>query len=211
MAQLTLPPVFPFVDPSVPYVTEWMRVADIEQVMPIERLSFPAPWPASAYQYELTQNELSSYLVLRPAMQTARRRLWDPLRFLRGEARFPVLAYGGFWIMVDEGHISTIAVHPDWRGRGLGELMLVALLDAAILRNAAELTLEVRVSNRVAQNLYRKYSFSEVGLRKRYYHDNNEDALIMTTPRVGDPVFSRRYDDLKRALRKRLGAQAGER
>jgi ribosomal-protein-alanine N-acetyltransferase len=111
-------------------------------------------------------------------------------------------------VILDEGHISTIAVHTQWRGRGLGEWMLVAMIDAAVLRGAEEITLEVRVSNRIAQNLYEKYAFAQVGLRKRYYHDNNEDALIMTTPRVSDRAFAAQYAALKGALHKRMQDQA---
>ncbi len=204
MVWIVLPHAFPFADPALPCVAQWMRLSDIEQVMPIERASFPAPWPASAYRYELTQNDLSSYLVVReqgPAeveQGVIRPRLLSPAQPTR------ILGYGGFWLLLDEAHISTIAVHPDWRGRGLGEMVLVALVDAAILRGAGEITLEVRVSNAVAQNLYHKYGFAQVGIRRRYYHDNNEDALIMTTPRVSDAAFQSRYKEIKRTLRKRL-------
>jgi ribosomal-protein-alanine N-acetyltransferase len=106
--------------------------------------------------------------------------------------------------MVDEAHISTIAVHPRWRGRGLGEMALVAMIDAAILRGAAEVTLEVRVSNEVAQSLYRKYAFAQVGRRKGYYQDNGEDALIMTTPRVDEAGFIQQYKALKVELCQKL-------
>ena len=189
-----LPHAFPFAGEGLSYCTRWMHVDDIEQVMPIENASFPAPWPASAYRYELTRNKLSSYLVLQNK---------EPPLLRPG----PILAYGGFWVILDEGHISTIAVHPDWRGRGLGEWMLVALIDAAILRGAEELTLEVRVSNHIAQGLYRKYAFAEVGRRKRYYHDNNEDALIMTTPRVSDRTFADQYTALKETLGRQMQSQ----
>ena len=85
--------------------------------------------------------------------------------------------------------------------------MLVALIDAAILRGAEEMTLEVRVSNHVAQSLYQKYAFAEVGRRKRYYHDNNEDALIMTTPRMSDRAFADKYAALKETLCRRIKSQ----
>jgi ribosomal-protein-alanine N-acetyltransferase len=204
MAELELPRAFPFADLALPFAVELMREEDLEQVMPIERASFPAPWPASAYRYELTQNALSSYLVLRERCSTGAARR-PKVAWLFGRRRVPaIVGYGGFWIILDEGHISTIAIHPDRRGRGLGELVLVALMDAAIVRGAGELTLEVRVSNHVAQSLYRKHGFVRVGLRKRYYHDNNEDALIMTTPRVDGEDFVARYTELKSALRERL-------
>ena len=191
MIPVSLPPTFPFADLDVPYVVRWMTVTDIEQVMPIEQASFPAPWPASAYRYELTRNNLCSYLVL-----------------CREGENGDVLAYGGFWLILDEAHISTIAVHPAWRGRGLGEMMLAALIDAAIQRGAGELTLEVRVSNTVAQRMYRKAGFVEAGLRKGYYNDNKEDALIMTTPRVDQTPFPGRRAAREAALRERLAGGA---
>ena len=176
--------------------------------MEIERAAFPAPWPASAYHHELTQNDLSTYLVLRPRDDGVEETSW-PRRVGRRLARVagraaPLLGYGGFWMIVDEAHISTLAVHPEWRGRGLGELLLVAMVEAAMLRGALEATLEVRASNEVAQGLYRKHGFAQVGLRKGYYTDNREDALIMTTPRLDDPRFAARYAARKRRLRKRL-------
>jgi ribosomal-protein-alanine N-acetyltransferase len=177
-----------------------MEVDDLAQVIQIEQVAFSAPWPASAYRYELTKNDLSTYLVLR------RRHPPEPKkrRFFRPKPPPTILAYGGFWIMVDEAHISTIATLPAWRGRGLGEMILVALIEAAILRQAILVTLEVRVSNQVAQNLYHKYHFAVVGRRKGYYHDNNEDALIMTTPRVDDADFLQDYRTLKRELEHRI-------
>ena len=204
MSELVLPDTFPFADPALPYVVEKMCAQDLDQVMPIEQACFPAPWPASAYRHELTQNALSSYLVLRQARSTDDPRRSRLLRLFGKGSSPPILAYGGFWIILDEGHVSTLAVRPDRRGQGLGEMMLVALMDAAILRGAGELTLEVRVSNDVAQSLYHKYGFVQVGLRKRYYHDNNEDALIMTTPRVDEKEFGVRYAALKGALQERL-------
>jgi len=195
MARITLPRTFPFVDPTLRYTVDWMRPRDVRQVMPIEKASFPAPWPASAYRHELTKNDLLSYLVLRENDGST------------CEAR--VVAYGGFWLILDEAHISTLAVDPARRGRGLGEWMLVVLIETAILRGAGELTLEVRASNRVAQGLYGKYGFRRVGLRKGYYHDNGEDALIMTTPRLDERGFQQHYRALVEALRERLGEEVG--
>ena len=213
MSQLMLPRVFPFDDPAMPYRIEWMDVSDLGQVIRIERAVFPAPWPASAYRYELTQNDLSVYLVLRlrqRMLPTRRMRSARPTvalgrvtRLWKGGRKL-ILGYGGFWSILDEAHVSTIAVHPDWRRRGLGEMMLVALIDAALLCEATEVTLEVRASNEVAQSLYCKYAFVEVGRRQRYYHDNNEDALIMTLSGVDSSVFQARYADLKAELRPTL-------
>ncbi len=185
MSQLPLPDEFPFVDDLLPYRIEPMRTDDIKQVMHIERVSFPAPWPATAYRYDLTKNDLATYLVL---------------RLMRPRRAPLLLGYGGFWLMVDEAHISTIAVHPQWRGRGLGAMLLLALAEVALRRGAERLTLEVRESNTKAQNLYRKYAFAVVGRRRRYYHDNDEDALIMTTPRLRPTDLAQ----FKAALRARL-------
>lgn len=194
MPRIMLPRSFPFFDPALRYVADWMQVRDVAQVMPIEKASFPAPWPMSAYRYELKKNDLSSYLVLRENdSQTA-------------EAR--VVAYGGFWLILDEAHISTLAVDPADRGLGLGEWMLVIVVETAKLRGADELTLEVRVSNKVAQQLYRKYGFRQVGLRRAYYRDNGEDALIMTTPRLDEPAFQQRYQALAESLHQRLQKEA---
>jgi ribosomal-protein-alanine N-acetyltransferase len=187
-----------------------MQVSDLRQVMDIERVAFPSPWPASAYRYELTQNDLSTYLVLKQRRSAGARRggrIMSPLRRRTDET---VLGYGGFWMIVDEAHISTLAVHPEWRGHSLGELMLVALIDAALQRGAAEVTLEVRVSNLVAQSLYAKYAFVQVGRRRGYYRDNQEDALIMTTPKVDGVDFLEWYGQLKAELEKRL-TRHGER
>jgi ribosomal-protein-alanine N-acetyltransferase len=191
-----------------PYVVEPMTLADINRVLEIEHLSFSAPWSARAYRHEITQNEHSTMLVVRPAPQ---HRL-APLRwlgFLSPAAPGPVLGYAGCWLLVDDAHIATIAVHPDWRGHGLGELLLLSLLEEAAKRGAARATLEVRVSNTVAQGLYHKYGFRRTSRSKRYYADNSEDAYIMATPPFETPGF---WTDLRKhraALRARLLLQAG--
>jgi ribosomal-protein-alanine N-acetyltransferase len=117
-----------------------------------------------------------------------------------------ILGFAGMWLMFDEAHITTIGVKRSMRGRGLGELMLVHLVEAAQEMGAKRLTLEVRVSNQVAQSLYRKYSFREEGIRKRYYSDDGEDALIMWSDRLDDPAFVGRFRELKARLEERLRA-----
>jgi ribosomal-protein-alanine N-acetyltransferase len=104
------------------------------------------------------------------------------------------------WMYVDEAHIATIATHPEWRGRGVGKLILHNLMREAQRRRAANVTLEVRASNTVAQNLYRKYGFEEVGLRKAYYQDNREDALLMTVTNFTSREYRDRLDALERDL-----------
>ena len=111
-----------------------------------------------------------------------------------------LVAYGGMWLMVDEAHITTFAVHPAWRRQRIGERLLLAFLDLARDRHAREATLEVRLSNLAARRLYEKYGFRPVGLRPRYYSDNNEDALIMTTESFGDPSLEGRIARLRAAL-----------
>jgi ribosomal-protein-alanine N-acetyltransferase len=108
------------------------------------------------------------------------------------------------WLMVDEAHITTIAIRTSWRGKGLGELLLISLIEAATAVGTGRLTLEVRVSNEPAQQLYRKYGFQQEGVRSRYYSDNNEDAYIMTTGSIQDSAYQSRTRDLTATLHNRL-------
>jgi ribosomal-protein-alanine N-acetyltransferase len=151
-----------------------MRLDDLPAIHAIELASFSAPWPPHAYRSELESNRLAHYLVARV-----------------GDT---VVAYGGMWLMVDEAHITTFAVHPAWRRQRIGERLLLAFLDLAIDRGAHEATLEVRLSNLAARKLYEKYGFRPVGLRPRYYSDNGEDALIMTTTPLDDPATRARIE-----------------
>ncbi len=155
-----------------------MDPADIPQVLEIDRLSFPLPWSEASYRHELTANPASHFLVMMDPQAQVQPKLLA--RWLGARSSRKVVGYAGFWLVVDEAHISTIAVRPEYRGQGLGEQLLVALLKRALDLGAAMATLEVRVGNGVAQNLYRKYGFEEVGRRKHYYRDNGEDALLMT-------------------------------
>ncbi|MBN1135631.1 MAG: ribosomal protein S18-alanine N-acetyltransferase [Anaerolineae bacterium] len=168
-----------------------MAVSDLGDVMAIERLSFSSPWSEQAYRFEIEKNKNSLMLVVRPAFPLS---LWDRIRGRAGVSS-PVLGYAGLWLLVDEAHISTIAVHPRWRGRGLGELLLLSLLEQAARRGMQRATLEVRVSNEAAQGLYHKLGFETAGRQKRYYSDNNEDAFIMVTPLFDAPGF---HDNLRR-------------
>jgi len=158
--------------PPVKVLIEPMRLDDLEAVHRIELASFSSPWPPNAYRSELETNRLASYLVAR----------------IDGE----IVAYGGMWLMVDEAHITTFAVHPAWRRQRIGERLLLAFLDVAAARQAREATLEVRLSNISARRLYEKYGFRPVGLRPRYYSDDHEDALIMTTLPLNDPAMRER-------------------
>ncbi|MBI2911529.1 MAG: ribosomal protein S18-alanine N-acetyltransferase [Chloroflexi bacterium] len=117
-----------------------------------------------------------------------------------------VVGYVGLWMMPDQAHITAIAVRRDYRGRGLGELLLQEALALAYRLKAPEVTLEVRVSNVVAQSLYRKYDFAEAGLRRGYYSDDREDALILTLSELPLPRYRRRLRGLRRRLDARLAA-----
>lgn len=191
---------------QLPYVVEPMTLADMDRVMEIEQVAFPTPWSARAYHYEITKNKHSTLLVVRTAPVT-NGRFGRLARRLGLFPPVPVLGYAGFWFLVDEAHIYTIAVHPQWRGRGLGELLILALMDRSMELGADRATLEVRVSNRVAQELYSKYGFEIVSRRKGYYSDNNEDAYIMTTPSFEHPEFRASLDLWRYQLFARLRTQ----
>lgn len=196
---------------DLPFIIQPMQVQDIPEVMEIERACFSLPWSARAYRYEIEENPQSQYFAARPTRLQSPS-LWDRLlgALPAAESRLPVIGYGGFWMMVDEAHISTIAVSPPYRGQGLGELLLLRMVDEACSGGAVCVTLEVRVSNLAAQSLYRKYGFETQGRRIRYYSDNNEDALIMTTPSLSSPSYRHKLDSLRERLLARLAAQDGE-
>src|SRR5918995_4580673 len=126
-----------------------------------------------------------------------------------GNGREPssIIGFAGMWLAFDEAHITTIGVDPAQRGRGLGELLLLCMFDEAVERGANWLTLEVRVTNAAAQALYKKYGFTAHGTRKRYYSDNNEDALIMWSPALGEPRFRAEVESRRDALARRLGSR----
>jgi [ribosomal protein S18]-alanine N-acetyltransferase len=166
--------------PPLKLMIDAMRLEDVDEVQRIEQASFTTPWPSNAYRSELQTNRLASYLIAR---------IDDT-----------IVGYGGMWLMVDEAHITTFAVHPAWRRQGIGERLLLAFLDLARDRHAREATLEVRLSNLPARRLYEKYGFRPVGLRPRYYSDNNEDALIMTTEPLSDSRLRARIERLRAAL-----------
>jgi [ribosomal protein S18]-alanine N-acetyltransferase len=159
---------------------EPMRLEDVPDVHGIERLSFTTPWPAYAFEQELKGNRLARYLVARA-----------------GDA---VVGFAGLWLMVDEAHVTTFGVHPDWRRQGIGRQLLIGLIDLAIGIAARRMTLEVRVSNEAAQELYRSFGFEVTGRRARYYTDDHEDALVMTTPELRDPSIRRLLADERARL-----------
>src|ERR1041384_6144406 len=207
-----------------------MRVEHISAVSAIEKLSFPQPWPQNAYRREIVENRMAHYIVVRrlsddvaelPAPSSAGRRESPALlgrisRLLRPpeparsaqlqEELRSIVGYAGIWVMTDEAHVTTIASHPNVRGKGVGELLLLALIHRGIEVGARWMTLEVRASNGVAQNLYRKYTFKEMGVRRRYYSDNGEDALVMWTDAMDSESFQATFDKNEHKLAERLGS-----
>lgn len=208
------------------YFIEPMVEGDIERVQEIERRSFTTTWSANTYRHELRHPANSRYIVARASTtppppryegQPQRRGLLaNLLPALFGSPQpapsspYPIVGYGGLWLSVDEGHITTIAVAPEYRGRGIGELALNGLIDQAMALNADMLTLEVRVSNVVAQQLYLKYGFKPAGTRPRYYTDNGEDALIMWTESIHLTTYQERLHRLREQLFERLRLEAAE-
>jgi [ribosomal protein S18]-alanine N-acetyltransferase len=153
-------------------VVEPMGLDDVEAVHEIERLSFRTPWPAYAFEQELKGNRLARYLVARAGDR--------------------VVGFAGIWTMVDDAHVTTFGVHPDWRRQGIGRQLLLNLAELAVAIGAKRMTLEVRASNVPAQALYRSFDFDVVGRRAGYYTDDGEDALIMTTPELDGPAMRER-------------------
>ena len=146
--------------PPGPYQIRSMQLADLPEVRTIEQLSLPTPTKVGTYEYELTQNELAHYQVL----------------VVNGRN---IIGYSGYWLIADEVHISIVAIHPDWRRHGLGELLLLNMIAITTPKAVTLATLEVRASNTAAQSLYHKYNFHIVNERPRYYRDG-ESALVMT-------------------------------
>jgi ribosomal-protein-alanine N-acetyltransferase len=146
---------------------EPMQLDDIPAVHAIESASFPTPWPPYAFRGELETNRMARYLVVRAGDR--------------------VVAYAGIWLMVDEAHVTTFAVLPAYRRRGIGGRLLSEVIELSAALGATVVTLEVRLSNAAARQLYQRFGFRPVGVRPRYYSDNGEDALIMTTERLDLP------------------------
>ncbi len=166
-----------------------MRLADVDEIMEIERVAFPTPWAAHAYRYELRHNELAHYFVARARATETKvtgiarylpRRIGQLLRKRGAVSTAPIWGYVGAWLLGDESHISTIAVHPKHRMKGIAQALIAHIIGHAVQFECILVTLEVRESNYPAQNLYTKFGFEVVGRRKNYYSDNGEDALIMT-------------------------------
>jgi ribosomal-protein-alanine N-acetyltransferase len=209
----------------LPFLIEPMRLEDISEVSRVERRCFSNPWPTAAYRRELRNLEHNYYVVLRgsePALRVGQRGAVDQngdgrrgLRSLgllslarRNQPALssppPIVGFAGMWQLYDEAHITTIGVDLPVRGRGLGEALLLRMLDESVRRGANMLTLEVRISNEGAIRLYEKYSFSIHGVRPRYYSDNGEDAYLMWSPSLRDTGYLEQVAALRSALVERL-------
>ena len=165
-----------------------MKSKDVPGVMVIESVSFGTHhWSSDSFINEMN-NQLGRYYAL-----------VNPIN------DDEVVGYCGYWVVLDEVHVTTVAVHPKLRGKSLGEVQLVHILDRVMGQSVNWVTLEVRSSNHSAQNLYYKYGFRSVGLRPKYYQDNREDALVMTTEDIQTDVFRQLFEDNKQQLINRVG------
>jgi ribosomal-protein-alanine N-acetyltransferase len=206
------------------YLVRPMEKADLAQVNEIDREAFPNQWPPPNYRQEL-QNRMAHYLVatddtrtvnensgkgprkqsklaawLAPWLKPTRPQDETSSRY----TRHYIIGFSGIWLMVDEAHITNIAVAQEYRRKGIGELLLIATIDLARELKSTTMTLEVRASNAIAQNLYGKYGFINMGVRHGYYLDNKEDAIIMTTEDINSSAFLEHLGQLRESLSKKL-------
>ncbi len=140
-------------------IVRLMELKDIDQVAEIEKRSFPVPWSRGAFEKEIKKNLMAKYIVV--------------------EQQNILVAYGGMWIIIDEAHVTNIAVDPDYRGKKFGRQLVEAMIQEALEIGVTRMTLEVRRSNLIAQGLYKSLGFISCGVRPGYYEDNGEDAIIM--------------------------------
>jgi ribosomal-protein-alanine N-acetyltransferase len=196
-----------------------MRSVDIPQLAEIEREAFPTTWPPTSFKREL-ENRVARYLVAfmrwrepadgpsddadaAPLLEVPKpwlqrllggvREMVKPLPELLNSQRDFIVGYVALWFVMDEAHITSIAVREDYRRLGLGELLMMGAIELASVREANQVTLEARVSNFPAHALYEKYGFKKTGLRKGYYTDNREDALLMTVDGILTPEYREMY------------------
>lgn len=204
------------------YSVRPMVKEDIDQVNEIDREAFPTQWPPANYRQEL-QNKIAHYIVtcdvsrMITAPQAAEKRRTDIMSLLmpwkrehtavlpaQPDPQLYIVGFSGIWMLAGEAHITNIAVRGEYRGKGIGEHLLIATYDLAQSLEASFMTLEVRASNIVAQGLYNKYGFVEMGVRKGYYLDNHEDAIIMSTESISSPTYQERIRILRESLPKKL-------
>ncbi|MFC1593190.1 ribosomal protein S18-alanine N-acetyltransferase [Candidatus Omnitrophota bacterium] len=204
----------------------FMHQEDIAQVNEIDREAFPTQWPPPNYLHEL-QNHLAHYIIAfseqeklgEPESEASSEKgstwLVSRIRQLFNHGIFSsklhlsdrqyISGFAGFWIMANEAHITNIAVRQRHLRQGLGELLLISLVDLATELKAQNITLEVRASNIAAQNLYSKYGFIQVGVRRGYYTDNKEDGILMSTEDTTSASYQTQLSRLKQAHARRWG------
>lgn len=170
---------------SLPFTLDLMQPEDLAAIMPIERAAYSAPWPESAFRQALS-NDQALFMVIRH--------------------RDKIIGYSGVWHLAEAVHIGTIVSHPAARRKGIGEVLLVIILQQAQALSADVVTLEVRPSNEIAKNLYAKYGFVVVGRRRNYYPDTGEDGLIMTTPSLKSATYQALLQSRVARLVQRLAA-----
>lgn len=200
-----------------------MRREHIAQVTEIDREAFPTQLPPANYRQEL-QNHLARYIIayddtktveepeveVKPDKGLSRLIRWFNRNHPQGNNSSPscrqyIIGFTGIWMLLDEAHITNIAVRQQYQRQGIGELLLIATIDLAQKMKASIMTLEVRASNLAAQNLYRKYNFTQVGIRHGYYLDNKEDGILMSTESITSTSFQTRLQQLREDLNKRWG------
>jgi len=206
-----------------------MELEDIPHVSGIEREAFPPPWPATNFRRELTVSSLTHYLVAYEELhENPATELEDAdcnvgssgsklgtlrasfRRLFRGEAAEVaptqlILGFAAIWFMAGEAHLANIAVREAYRQRGVGELLLISVIKLAIERDARFITLEVRLTNKTARALYKKYGFVEAGIRHGYYTDNREDAVLMTADGVTSAPFEQNFLMLSQGYAQKWG------
>ena len=206
-----------------------MRKEDVGQVNDIDRESFPTQWPPPNYQHEL-RNQLSHYIVvcdkdkpvelsdvtgstnknsgkLSSGWKYLFNRRYSRNSEISPSERHHIIGFSGFWVISGEAHISSIAVRESYRQMGIGELLLISLIEMAIELKARVVTLEVRATNNIAQSLYTKCGFTQVGVRKAYYIDNREDGIMMTTEDITSAAFKAHLKQLKQANSRKTGIE----
>jgi ribosomal-protein-alanine N-acetyltransferase len=197
-----------------------MRREDVDQVTEIDKEAFPTQWPPTNYRNEL-QNRLAHYVVVYAEGQPATVNLtprsnkifhriirWFKRNHKLASPLFSedfIVGFAGCWILADETHITEVATRKPYWDQGIGQLLIITLIEIGVELKANLATLEVRVSNTAAQRLYEKFGFEIVGIRKGYYTDNHEDALIMTISDIKSPGFQERLGQLKQALVQKWG------
>ena len=199
----------------LPYALRPMEEGDLDQVSAMEREAFPTLWPPTTYRREL-KNRMAEYSVcVRDDAFVTTQPLPGKKSLLglfgrRNKPQPPVerqllVGFVGVWYMAGEAHIVSVAVREAYKRKGIGELLVIGAVEMALRRDCQVVTLEARVSNEPAIALYRKYGFNEVGLRRRYYSDNDEDAIIMTTDKLTSPEYEKLFEDRLIAFDERYG------